>query len=681
MNIALLDLNHMTLGVHTNTVPLGIGLIARYLSQTLDGTLDIRMFKDPRKFLDTMHNWKPDVLGIAQYVWNSHINLYMAKLAKEENPQCIVVAGGPDLYLTSGEREAYLKKYPQVDLCVSYDGEIAFSEIVKRLVAKEKIANIKDYPCAGTYSMGSNGSGLIESKDISPRLNSLDVFGSTYADGFFDNFLDCGFHPFVQTHRGCPFGCAYCHTSDKYYSRMIFQSQDNFSRDMEYLGKRFAGKHNVVLYIANTNFGLFKEDFPVAKILRQIQDKYDWPKNINVNSGPDPDKVLELLSVLKYKFIPSMSLQTLTPKVLENIGRKNIAFGDFVNFQKQVTKRIGEKTTTELILSLPGETKETFLDTVSKVLDSGVQNIVIYTLMSLKGTPLALPQTIKDYGYKLKHRIVSRCFSQIGDIKIFETEAVAVENNTMSYEDYLDLRGLSLIITVFASSAEFYPLRKLLKQDNLSVADWVFGLNKKIMDFPGFYSMYKSFLQETQDELFSSESEIDDFFGKQENYDLLIDGSLGDNLLRKYKAIALSLYYQECLELALLQLRESVGPRLNQELIAGLIADLELYLKSRDVRGLLANDYKDMPRQSMVMHYDIPRWLDSSDDNLRLADFAGKVSYRLGITEYMRNRLKDYKIMNRDLMLSLQMLYRDGYIKDFWPEWVLADAAITKDAK
>ena len=47
--------------------------------------------------------------------------------------------------------------------------------------------------------------------------------------------------------------------------------------------------------------------------------------------------------------------------------------------------KTGETSTTELILCLPGETKKSFIETLKTVMNSGVQNIVIYTLMKLKG--------------------------------------------------------------------------------------------------------------------------------------------------------------------------------------------------------------------------------------------------------------------------------------------------------
>ena len=109
---------------------------------------------------------------------------------------------------------------------------------------------------------------------------------------------------------------------------------------MEYLGKRFAGQHNVTLYMANTNMSLFDQDFEIAGIIRMIQEKYDWPLLININSGKNPKKLLDMLSILDFQ--PIMSLQTLTPGVLKNIKRKNIPFETFVDFQNKVAHKTGK---------------------------------------------------------------------------------------------------------------------------------------------------------------------------------------------------------------------------------------------------------------------------------------------------------------------------------------------------
>ena len=270
--IALLDLNHTTRGIHTNTVPLGLGLITQYLKKELELTpdIDIKMFKDPNKAESVLSGWIPDVLGLSQYCWNSELNLHFARLVKEANPGCLIVAGGPNLDLSLALRTEFLWKEKYVDICVSYDGEIPFSEIVKRHISGQTSSEIRKKPVAGSYALDSETYEFVASSESAPRLKSLDIFGSPFADGVFDEFLDDGFHPFIQTHRGCPFKCSFCHTSDPYYSQMLFLSTDIFRREMEYLGKRYAGRGNIVLYLANTNMSLFREDFEIARVIREI---------------------------------------------------------------------------------------------------------------------------------------------------------------------------------------------------------------------------------------------------------------------------------------------------------------------------------------------------------------------------------------------------------------------------
>jgi len=678
LNIALIDLNHMTVGVHTNTIPLGIGQIAHYLKNKVEHKFDIRIFKNPDIFLNSLKNWKPDVLGMAQYVWNSELNLYMAGLLKRNNPDCLVVAGGPNLYLSAEERLMYLKEKNFIDLCVSYDGEIPFAETIQRFVNGESIEDIKTNPPAGTYAINPVSDELVEAKESAPRLDSLDVFGPMYAEGFFNQLLDQGFHPFVQTHRGCPFGCAYCHTSDSYYSRMIFQSPECFRQDIEYLGKRFSGQHNVILHMANTNFGLFEEDFEIARIIREVQDKYDWPKIINVNSGKDPDKLLKMISILKYKFTPAIALQTLTPEVLKNIGRKNIKLEKFVSFQKKVVETISKNTATELILSLPEETRESFLKTISSVLNSGVQNIVIYTLMALRGTPLACREISKKYGHDIRYRIVPRCFSEINGVKIFEPEEVVVGTKTMPFEVYMSLRGLALIVTVFASSIGMFPIRKFLMEHKFDIMQWILGIYNNISEFPSLHSAYKSFLKETGDELFISQKALAEFFNKQNNYDSFCEGKLGDNLLRKYKTIFLSQYYEECLKAAFSRLRHMMEQHFVLKQFDLFVNDLELYLKSRDISHMFRNGYSRIKPYDVTLVYDIPRWLVSKQKDMPSESYKGKFSYSIVTTSYIHDRLKSFRQMNQASELSLQILYRDGYISDFWPKW---NSNSVRDAK
>jgi hypothetical protein len=104
-----------------------------------------------------------------------------------------------------------------------------------------------------------------------------------------------------------------------------------------------------------------------------------------------------------------------------------------------------------------------------------VQNIVIYTLMNLKGTPLASRAFQDRYAHDIRHRVVPRQFSLVNGRKVIDSEEVIVATNTMSFDDYIELRRLCFTITAFFSSVELVPLKRLLVENGMDIAKWVFN--------------------------------------------------------------------------------------------------------------------------------------------------------------------------------------------------------------
>ena len=44
------------------------------------------------------------------------------------------------------------------------------------------------------------------------RIKDLDEIPSPYLNGMMDKFFDGKLTPFLETNRGCPFTCSFCHT-------------------------------------------------------------------------------------------------------------------------------------------------------------------------------------------------------------------------------------------------------------------------------------------------------------------------------------------------------------------------------------------------------------------------------------------------------------------------------------
>ena len=86
IKVLLGDLRHYTLGVHSNYVPVGIGYIATYLQKVIPSVdFDIKITVNPDEAFDLVDNWKPDVLGLSNYMWNSNLSYRVCEYIKEKN--------------------------------------------------------------------------------------------------------------------------------------------------------------------------------------------------------------------------------------------------------------------------------------------------------------------------------------------------------------------------------------------------------------------------------------------------------------------------------------------------------------------------------------------------------------------------------------------------------------------
>ena len=94
LRVALLDLVHTSYGIHTMTMPLGIGMIGSYMLKKLGSKdIQVRLFKFPEYIIETLDQWKPSVVGISQYCWNSKLSLHIAKHIKSKLPNSLILQG------------------------------------------------------------------------------------------------------------------------------------------------------------------------------------------------------------------------------------------------------------------------------------------------------------------------------------------------------------------------------------------------------------------------------------------------------------------------------------------------------------------------------------------------------------------------------------------------------------
>ena len=161
-----------------------------------------------------------------------------------------------------------------------------------------------------------------------------------------------------ETNRGCPFSCAYCYWGRRSQKVRTF-SMERLFEEIEWFGQ----KNISLVFGCDANFGILKRDLDLVKKLVETKNKYGYPPTFRVcNTKNSNDIVFRIEEILHDSHMAkgiSMSFQSLTPEVLQNVNRTNIKIDLFHKLQARYLKA-GMPTYTEMILALPGETYETF---------------------------------------------------------------------------------------------------------------------------------------------------------------------------------------------------------------------------------------------------------------------------------------------------------------------------------
>jgi radical SAM superfamily enzyme YgiQ (UPF0313 family) len=218
--IYLADLTHTGQIVASNITPLGIGLIASYMNLQRPGLADFSLFKYPEDFNNALETEIPRIVGFANYSWNCELAYKFAEKIKQASPKTIIIFGGPNYGLSGEEIEAFWQMYPLIDFYVLKEGEVAFLELVEKLIASDfdadKVKRLAEPPHNCTFMLD----GKLVSTDLLPRIKDLDELGSPYLNGLMDKFFDGILIPMIHTTRGCPFTCAFCTEGAKYYAKV-----------------------------------------------------------------------------------------------------------------------------------------------------------------------------------------------------------------------------------------------------------------------------------------------------------------------------------------------------------------------------------------------------------------------------------------------------------------------------
>lgn len=642
LKIYLADLTHDTIILVSDTVPINVGFVGSYTKKLFGDNVEVSLFKYPQTVIDAIKADPPDVLALSNYSWNSYLSERMAQLAKQENPNVVTVQGGTNFPHEGDLYKDFLMERPYTDLHVELEGEVAFSNLVSRiLAARDSGERALDRPIDGCVYIDptsrNSDSPVVITGTMPERLRDLDEIPSPYLNGMLDHFFDGKLTPFLETNRGCPFHCSFCHTGNDYFQKTNMFSIERVTAEIDYIAPRVSALGIVNLHIADTNFGMYPRDRDICLALKETHDKYGWPSQIMATTGKNnKERVIDITSIMGKMFSVNMSAQSMSPAVLTNIRRENIKLDHFAKIHEHLNEQ-GRATKGELILGMPGETRDSFLNGVEQLIESGISSLGIYTLMLLHGTEFKNPDYRKKYEIMGKFRIVPLDFGEYDGQRVLDYEEVGVQTKDMSFDDYLYLRSFALLVEALHNSRPFEEFFRVA----LSLGVSRFGMLHRTADSlenapKDVQEILKGFRGETQGELWDSSEELVAHYKSDENYERLRNGEVGGNLIFKYKALSIvfaadgwiSVLADVCKQIAGEELKDSAELKQEEDRIDLLATFCRLKLA-----GIL-NVEEDVAPIKMESQYDIVGWLQSEEgtplDHYRTAE---PINYEFYFTE------------------------------------------------
>lgn len=541
--VLICDLTHTgSKSYSPNLVPYPIGCIKSYFLEysKYSSQYEVEIFKDPQEFIDAYLGKKPSAVGFGNYVWNSELSSDVAREIKSLNPETLIVFGGPNFPLEDSKREEWLKERPFIDMYVVGDGEETFTKIIDFWHELQDIEKLKKANFSGCYTLVNNK--LHKNQEYSPRIDDLDKIPSPYLKGYLDRFLkDERLSPLIESNRGCPFTCTFCVDGNTSRTRVFHKSVSRFEQEIEHIATHYDGK---MLTIADLNFGMFARDVDISKSIAQIKEKYDFPYYIQVSAGKNnKPRILECAKILEGSMGLAASVQSLDKDVLKKVKRNNISEQQLLEMTK-AGNELSANTYSEVILALPGDSKEKHMETVYKLADSEINIISMYQCMILEGSELGSNFSKNSWNMKTKFRVLPRCFGtyHFGDKEILsaEIEEICVSTDSLPIEDYYECRSFALTLGLFYQDRILLELYKYLNFFGIVPSDLLKILHKNRMSFSkGIQDVYQSFDYDTKHELWENKKDVRDFVksehGVLEKYS---KGELGVNVLFKHRAIA-----------------------------------------------------------------------------------------------------------------------------------------------
>jgi radical SAM superfamily enzyme YgiQ (UPF0313 family) len=419
--------------------PYSVGMLQAYAQQHLEPALGY-------EFLPALFRRIPvaeavtqlkdaDIVCFSTYVWNIGLSLEIAQALKQIKPEILTVFGGPQI--PDRDTECFLREHPCIDLACHGEGEQVFVSLLENYGPRnwEAVPSLSYIDATGRFTQTA----------LCERIGDLTAVPSPYLKGVFSSLLES--HPEVQwvglweTNRGCPFSCAYCDWGSKTKNRVVARELEDVYQEADW----FRDNQIEFIFCCDANFSLLERDLDIVKRVAHNKASHGYPKALSVQSTKNftanSYAIYELMGQAGLSKGVSLSLQSVHAPTLAAIERKNIS-ADVFRQAQQTLSALGIETFTDIILPLPEETLDSFIDGISTTIENGQHNRIQFNNLSI--LPNALmgdPAYQERYGLEIVETDMINIHGALADDNpVMEKQQLVVGTHAMPKPDWLKAR-------------------------------------------------------------------------------------------------------------------------------------------------------------------------------------------------------------------------------------------------
>jgi radical SAM superfamily enzyme YgiQ (UPF0313 family) len=330
-------------------------------------------------------SFQPDVVGFSTYTWNYDAVMRISELVKKSDSRIKVILGGPEI-AASDVIKGRFNNQP-VDFIICGEGEVPLLRML-RCIVQEDIDGLHEI---SRLAFRVGGEFRYKEIDIpeADSIQNLWELPSPYLTALVpDSLLSPTNQANIETQRGCNFRCTYCQYHANFPS-IRYRNPDDVVNEI-----RFIYQHGMKDFrITDANF-LSKRDYAYKILSELIKCQINMSFFCEVIPSFVDEKVCDLMREYHdlspaNQILVGIGLQTINTESLRAIKRK-LPIEHFTR-AFDLLARAGVVIKTDIILGLPYESKETYLNLMEYIADkmrNGYNYLSLAVLRILPGSEL-----------------------------------------------------------------------------------------------------------------------------------------------------------------------------------------------------------------------------------------------------------------------------------------------------